>query len=148
MSVLVPPNNTPHRTSLPPRLRRSGSAAGERKRSDRAVLEAIDKVAVAVSARRLRSPCPGSPIAPASSRPSPAPPPMAQLRELIGGIELRLDQEATAAPDKASARRETWRRVGLPGGAVYGIRSTTGIDVCGAASGVSTSPARSVVSEA
>jgi hypothetical protein len=31
---------------------------------------------------------------------------VAQLRELIGGIELRLDQEATAALDKASAWRE------------------------------------------
>jgi aryl-alcohol dehydrogenase-like predicted oxidoreductase len=31
---------------------------------------------------------------------------VAQLHELIGGIELRLDSEATAALDKASAWRE------------------------------------------
>jgi hypothetical protein len=31
---------------------------------------------------------------------------VAQLRELIGGIELRLDQEATTALDRVSAWRE------------------------------------------
>ena len=31
---------------------------------------------------------------------------VAQLRELLGGIELRLDAEATAALDTASAWRE------------------------------------------
>ena len=33
MRSSTPPNNTLHRTALPPRLRRSGSAAGERERS-------------------------------------------------------------------------------------------------------------------
>ena len=31
---------------------------------------------------------------------------VAQLRELVGGIELRLDEEATAALDRASAWRD------------------------------------------
>jgi aryl-alcohol dehydrogenase-like predicted oxidoreductase len=72
-----------------------------------AVLEAVEKVAAAVGATPAQVALswlahrPGitAPIASATS--------VAQLRELLGGIELRLDEEATAALDKASAWRES-----------------------------------------
>ena len=71
-----------------------------------AVLEAIDKVAAAAGATPAQVALswlahrPGitAPIASATS--------VEQLRELIGGVELRLGEEATTALDKASAWRD------------------------------------------
>jgi aryl-alcohol dehydrogenase-like predicted oxidoreductase len=71
-----------------------------------AVLEAIDEVAAAAGATPAQvalawlAQRPGitAPIASATS--------VEQLRELIGGVELRLGDEATAALDKASAWRD------------------------------------------
>jgi aryl-alcohol dehydrogenase-like predicted oxidoreductase len=70
------------------------------------VLEAVEKVATAAGATPAQVALswlahrPGitAPIASATS--------VAQLRELVGGIELRLDEEATATLDRASAWRD------------------------------------------
>ena len=70
------------------------------------VLEAIDKVAVAVNATPAQVALswlahrPGitAPIASATS--------VAQLKEIVGAIELKLDAEATTTLDQASAWRE------------------------------------------
>ncbi len=72
-----------------------------------AVLAAVEKVAAAVGATPAQVALswiahrPGitAPIASATS--------VAQLRELLGGIDLRLDAEATETLDRASAWRET-----------------------------------------
>ncbi len=71
-----------------------------------AVLEAVDKVTTRLGATPAQVALswlahrPGitAPIASATS--------VAQLEELIGGIELRLDEEARASLDSASAWRE------------------------------------------
>ena len=71
-----------------------------------AILEAVEKVATAAGATPAQVALswlahrPGitAPIASATS--------VEQLRELLGGIELRLDEEATASLDRASAWRE------------------------------------------
>jgi aryl-alcohol dehydrogenase-like predicted oxidoreductase len=71
-----------------------------------AVLEAVEKIAASVGATPAQVALswlahrPGitAPIASATS--------VAQLRELLAGVELRLDEEATAALDRASAWRE------------------------------------------
>jgi aryl-alcohol dehydrogenase-like predicted oxidoreductase len=71
-----------------------------------AILEAVEKVAATAGATPAQVALswlahrPGitAPIASATS--------VEQLRELLGGIELRLDEEATAALDRASAWRE------------------------------------------
>jgi aryl-alcohol dehydrogenase-like predicted oxidoreductase len=71
-----------------------------------AILEAVEKVATSVGATPAQVALswlahrPGitAPIASATS--------VAQLRELVGGIELRLDPEATATLDQASAWRD------------------------------------------
>jgi len=71
-----------------------------------AVLEAVEKVAAAAGATPAQVALswlahrPGitAPIASATS--------VAQLKELVGGIDLRLDEEATAALDRASAWRD------------------------------------------
>jgi len=71
-----------------------------------AVLEAVEKVAAAAGATAAQVALswlahrPGI-TAPIASATTPA-----QLRELMGGIELRLDDEACAALDRASAWRE------------------------------------------
>jgi aryl-alcohol dehydrogenase-like predicted oxidoreductase len=70
------------------------------------VLEAIDKVAVAVNATPAQVALSWLAHRPGITAPIASATTVAQLRELIGGIELRLDQEATAALDKASAWRE------------------------------------------
>ena len=70
------------------------------------ILEAVEKVATAAGATPAQVALswlahrPGitAPIASATS--------VAQLRELIGGIELRLDEEATATLDRASSWRD------------------------------------------
>jgi aryl-alcohol dehydrogenase-like predicted oxidoreductase len=72
-----------------------------------AVLEAVEKVAARAGATPAQVALswlahrPGitAPIASATS--------VAQLRELIGGIDLRLDEEATATLDRASAWRDS-----------------------------------------
>ena len=71
-----------------------------------AILEAVEKVAAAAGATPAQVALswlahrPGitAPIASATS--------VAQLRELLGGIDLRLDEEATATLDRASAWRD------------------------------------------
>jgi len=71
-----------------------------------AVLEAVEKVAAAAGATPAqvalswlaRRPGITAPIASATS--------VEQLRELLGGIDLRLDEEATATLDRASAWRD------------------------------------------
>jgi aryl-alcohol dehydrogenase-like predicted oxidoreductase len=71
-----------------------------------AILEAVEKVAAAVGATPAQVALswlahrPGitAPIASATS--------VEQLHELLGGIELRLDEESTAALDRASAWRD------------------------------------------
>ncbi|MBI1728621.1 MAG: aldo/keto reductase, partial [Candidatus Rokubacteria bacterium] len=71
-----------------------------------AVLAAVDKVAGKVGATPaqvalswlVHRPGITAPIASATTD--------AQLQELLGGIELKLDEEATAALDSASAWRE------------------------------------------
>ena len=71
-----------------------------------AVLEAVEKVAAAAAATPAQVALswlahrPGitAPIASATS--------VAQLKELLGGIDLRLDEEATATLDRASAWRD------------------------------------------
>src|SRR5262249_40327457 len=74
-----------------------------------AVLEAVEKVAAAAGATAAQVALswlahrPGI-TAPIASATTPA-----QLRELMGGIELRLDDEACAALDRASAWREAER---------------------------------------
>ena len=71
-----------------------------------AVLDAIDQVAARAGATPAQVALswlahrPGI-TAPIASATSPA-----QLKELIGGIELRLDASATAALDEASAWRD------------------------------------------
>jgi aryl-alcohol dehydrogenase-like predicted oxidoreductase len=71
-----------------------------------AVLEAVEKVAASAGATPAQVALswlahrPGI-TAPIASATSPA-----QLKELLGGIELRLDEEATAGLDRASAWRE------------------------------------------
>jgi aryl-alcohol dehydrogenase-like predicted oxidoreductase len=71
-----------------------------------AVLEAVEKVAAGAGATPAQVALswlahrPGI-TAPIASATSPA-----QLEELLGGIELRLDDEARAALDRASAWRE------------------------------------------
>jgi len=70
------------------------------------VLEAVEKVAAAAGATPAqvalswlaRRPGITAPIASATS--------VAQLKELVAGVELRLDEEATAALDRASAWRD------------------------------------------
>jgi aryl-alcohol dehydrogenase-like predicted oxidoreductase len=92
-------------------LPKTARAAGVQKTymNDRgfAVLGAVEKVAEAVGATPVRvalswiahRPGMTAPIASATS--------VAQLREIVGGIELRLDAESTATLDQASTWRES-----------------------------------------
>jgi aryl-alcohol dehydrogenase-like predicted oxidoreductase len=92
--------------ALPATARATGVQKGYMTDRGFTVLEAIDKVAAAAAVTPAQVALswlahrPGitAPIASATS--------VAQLRELVGGIELRLDADARAALDAASAWRE------------------------------------------
>ena len=91
---------------LPSTARAGGVQKGYMTDRGFTVLEAIDKVAVAVNATPAQVALSWLAHRPGITAPIASATTVEQLRELIGGIELRLDQEATAALDKASAWRE------------------------------------------
>ena len=92
--------------ALPKTARAAGVEKGYMNERGFRVLAAVEKVAVAAGATPVQVSLswlahrPGitAPIASATS--------VAQLEELVGGIELRLEAEATAALDQASAWRD------------------------------------------
>jgi aryl-alcohol dehydrogenase-like predicted oxidoreductase len=92
--------------ALPSTARAGGVQKGYMTDRGFTVLEAIDKVAVAVNATPAQVALSWLAHRPGITAPIASATTVAQLRELIGGIELRLDEEATAALDKASAWRE------------------------------------------
>jgi aryl-alcohol dehydrogenase-like predicted oxidoreductase len=91
---------------LPSTVRAGGVQKGYMTDRGFTVLEAIDKVAVAVNATPAQVALSWLAHRPGITAPIASATTVAQLHELIGGIELRLDPEATAALDKASAWRE------------------------------------------
>ncbi len=91
---------------LPSTARAGGVQKGYMTDRGFTVLEAIDKVAVTVNATPAQVALSWLAHRPGITAPIASATTVAQLHELIGGIELRLDQEATAALDKASAWRE------------------------------------------
>jgi aryl-alcohol dehydrogenase-like predicted oxidoreductase len=92
--------------ALPKTARAAGVEKGYMNERGFRVLAAVEKVAAAASATAaqvslswlVHRPGITAPIASATS--------VGQLKELMGGIELRLDAEATAALDQASAWRD------------------------------------------
>jgi aryl-alcohol dehydrogenase-like predicted oxidoreductase len=91
---------------LPSTARAGGVQKGYMTDRGFTVLEAIDKVAVAVNATPAQVALSWLAHRPGITAPIASATTVAQLHELIGGIELRLDSEATATLDKASAWRE------------------------------------------
>jgi aryl-alcohol dehydrogenase-like predicted oxidoreductase len=70
------------------------------------VLAAVEKVAAAANATPAQVSLSWLAHRPGITAPIVSATTVLQLKELVGGIELRLDAEATAALDQASAWRE------------------------------------------
>ena len=92
--------------ALPSTARAGGVQKGYMNERGFAVLEAVDKVAAAANATPAQVALSWLAQRPGITAPIASATTVEQLRELIGGVELRLGAEATAALDKASAWRD------------------------------------------
>jgi aryl-alcohol dehydrogenase-like predicted oxidoreductase len=93
-------------SDLPGTARAAGVQKGYMTDRGFTILEAIDKVAVAANATPAQVALSWLAHRPGITAPIASATTVSQLRELIGGIELALDSDATAELDKVSAWRE------------------------------------------